>query len=112
MFILHFRELDKDGDGKISVVEFTEGFRGIRESLIGLTREQKEKRRLSCSEAPHQEAELCPEPSKRRSRGRRQLWEGGDHALTAEEEEQHAEVEAKVRDVIGGLDESFATLSW
>ena len=41
-----FKELDKDGDGRISVTEFAEGFKSISATLLHLTRK---KRMSSCS---------------------------------------------------------------
>ena len=36
-----FRELDKDGDGKISVGDFAEGFQDISETLLTVTRKHR-----------------------------------------------------------------------
>ncbi len=33
-----FKELDADGDGQISIAEFSDGFKGISESVIHRTR--------------------------------------------------------------------------
>ena len=102
----HDRELDKDGDGHISVTEFTAGFKGIRDTLLGLTR-CKENRRLSCLDIPREET--CTGRERKNSRSRLE-----DERRQREEEEadEKEEVERKVKEVVGGLDESFGSLSW
>ncbi|ELT94784.1 hypothetical protein CAPTEDRAFT_208368 [Capitella teleta] len=87
-----FSELDRDGDGKISVSEFAAGFKEIRDSLLKPAKD---------SNSPIEKDAKVP----RRSRDRRSNW---NH----EETKQRSTFEAKVKEVVGGLDESFGALSW
>ena len=47
-----FQELDKDGDGKISISEFSDGFKGISDTLLAISRARRASVRLSSSTDP------------------------------------------------------------
>jgi hypothetical protein len=87
--------LDKDGDGQISVSEFAEGFNEIHSTLMNGPAPDA----APTPQSPH-EAKVP-----RRSRERRR-------AYNDEEKAERANFESRVREVVGGLDESFAELSW
>ena len=91
-----FQQLDSDGDGKISIVEFTEGFQAMKEKMLQPTRDRHpQKRRMSCLDLkPTQPENLT----------------GVESPTT--EEGQRGERRKSLFDMIGNLDEGFTVLSW
>lgn len=112
-----FAELDKDGDGRISSSEFSEGFRGIQDNLLGESEKRREKRRLSCLDIPLKTEEDAADPGEgnvqveiRARPGRRTLRKKrGSEGLEGTLDE--AGIQGKVKEIVGNLDEGFGALS-
>lgn len=84
-----FQELDRDGDGEITIAEFSSGFQDIRESLSRVKKS----------------GDLGARARSRAGRGRKKREED-------EEEDEEVNEEENKAAFVGSLDDGFAALSW
>ena len=95
-----FGELDVDGDGEISLEEFSKGFQDIRSALAAGT-QAKDSRGAGASGGA---AESTPRKARLRGRGRREVQK--------EEEEEDEEGTADTNAFVGSLQDGFSALTW
>lgn len=102
-----FRQLDSDGDGKISIAEFAEGFHAMRDTLVS----------LSVTKERHQS--LHPDERVRRLSSRldwksnSKEWSSTDQELLLDVgNQQKRERRKSLFDLVGSLDEGFTAITW
>jgi hypothetical protein len=101
-----FRQLDSDGDGKISIQEFAEGFQAMRDTLVSLSRDRETFQSVSPAERARRMS-VCLD-LRRSSRD----WSSTDRELLLGVNQNKPERRKSLFDLVGSLDEGFTALTW
>ena len=108
-----FHQLDKDGNGRITIAEFSEGFKEIRDSLLG-----EGSRRQSLGQPQPKQDAMHKDKLQRKNRGLRRMKHAeGEGVMMLVDRDERAEEEIEHTDSItefnpATLDEDFTNLSW
>jgi len=102
-----FRQLDRDGDGKISIAEFAEGFQTMRDTLVSLS--SKDRQTLQQAAPGEHVARVS---SRLDWKHNSKEWSSTDQELLLDGDQRKPERRKSLFDLVGSLDEGFTAITW